>query len=40
MSKEQISYRLLAMKTDIERERLRAGQIQADEYAFVGEGMY
>ena len=39
MSKEQLSYRLLAMETGIESERLRAGRIQADEWEFVGEGI-
>ena len=39
MSKEQLSYRLLAMETGIESERLRAGRIQADEWTYVGEGI-
>ena len=39
MSKEQMSYRLLAMETGIESERLRVGRIQANEWVFVGEGI-
>ena len=39
MSKEQLSYRLLAMEIGIESERLRAGRIQTDEWELVGEGI-
>ena len=39
MSREQLSYRLLSMETGIETGRLRTGRIQADEWAFVGEGI-
>ena len=39
MSKEQLTYRLLAMETGIESGRLRTGRLQPDEWPLLGQGI-
>jgi len=39
MSKEQLTYRLLAMEVGIEASRLRTGRLQQDEWPYLGEGI-
>ena len=39
MSKEQLTYRLLAMEVGIEASRLRTGRLEQDEWPYLGEGI-
>ena len=39
MSKEQLTYRLLAMETGIESGRLRTGRLQQEEWPLLGQGI-
>ena len=39
MSKEQLTYRLLAMEVGIESGRLRTGRLHADEWPLLGQGI-
>jgi len=39
MSKEQLTYRLLAMEVGIESGRLRTGRLQPDEWPLLGQGI-
>ena len=39
MSKEQLTYRLLAMEVGIESGRLRTGRLQQEEWPLLGQGI-
>ena len=39
MSKEQLTYRLLAMEVGIESGRLRTGRLQPEEWPLLGQGI-